>query len=173
MDNIKNLIPAYLKDARLNCAVLIEENSPIELKSRLYIAIASSVALRSPRLSEALLTEIKAAGLDEKLYEAAVQAGSLMAMNNIYYGTRGLLPLEISGQLPPPRLRMNAIMNHGIDKHLFELMCLAASTVGKCKDCLSAHAASILKSGGSVDQINDAIRIAAVTSSIAAALELV
>ena len=96
MDNIKNLIPAYLKDARLNCAVLIEENSPIELKSRLYIAIASSVALRSPRLSEALLTEIKAAGLDEKLYEAAVQAGSLMAMNNIYYGTRGLLPLEIS-----------------------------------------------------------------------------
>jgi alkyl hydroperoxide reductase subunit D len=168
---IKNSIPDYAKDLRLNLAsVLTPEGAPgLDGQQILATALASAIAARNP----ALLREIEALAaehLEPAQIQAAKAAAAVMGMNNVYYRFTHLVGNDEYATLPT-KLRMNVIGNPGVAKTDFELYSLAVSAVNGCGACMASHERVVRKAGVSAEGVQSAVRIAAVVHGIAVALE--
>jgi alkyl hydroperoxide reductase subunit D len=168
---LKNTIPDYAKDLRLNLStVLSPEGAPgLSAQQIAGVALASAVAARNP----ALLAAIEAAAvptLDAAHVAAARSAASIMGMNNVYYRFVHLVGNDEYGKLQA-KLRMNVIGAPGIDKTDFELYSLAVSAINGCGACVAAHDKVVRKAGLTADGVQSAVRIAAVIHGVAVALE--
>lgn len=160
---IKNLIPDYAKDIRLNLDSTIARSS-LEGNDAVAVALAAAFASKSKPIVDA----IKQAGiLDSTELEAGRTAASLMAMNNVWYPYLEMADdAELKTQAA--QLRMNAYATHGgVDKRRFEMYALAASIVGKCHFCVKSHYQLLRQEGMSTLQLRDVGRIAAVINAAA------
>ena len=161
LNAIKELIPDYAKDIRLNIDGAIARSS-LAREDALGVALAAAFAARSKPL-----VDILKAGTPEPEANAALVAASLMGMNNVWYPF-----VEMAGdaELKTMRaeLRMNAYATHGgVDRPRFELYALAASIVGKCEFCVTSHYRLLRESGFTTQQLRDIGRIAAVITAAA------
>ena len=93
-----------------------------------------------------------------------------MGMNNIYYRFTHLTSNPEYGKLPA-KLRMNIIANPGASKVDFELWSLAVSAINGCGMCVDSHERVLKEHGVTTEQIQTAVRIAAVVHAVAATLE--
>lgn len=161
VDSIKDLIPEYAKDIRLNLDNVIN-------RSTLDPVLVNGVALAAATASgNSFLVEKISPSLEDKESSAALSAATIMAMTNVWYPY-----VEMTGDAAlkglPPQLRMNVIMSHGgTTKKNFEAYSLAASIVGKCHFCVKAHYDTLLKEGMTVENLRDIGRIAAVIAATA------
>lgn len=132
LNPIKELIPDYAKDIRLNIDTVIAR-SALPGNEAVGCALAASFATGNGTLSK-LLAE--SGVLDETEIAAAKTSAALMGMTNIWYAYLDVAgDTELSGQ--PAGLRMTAYASHaGVDKRKFELWALAASIIGRCKACI-------------------------------------
>lgn len=165
---LKDRLPEYARDIKLNLGSLAMEPALNE-KQRAGTFIASALGARNPEVAEAILAEF-APKLDAKELAAAKAAAAVMAMNNVYYRFLHLAGNEEYSKLPA-RLRMNAIANHGIARADFELWCLAVSAINGCGMCIESHEKAVRKEGMTAEQVQAAVRIAAVVNAVAAALD--
>jgi alkyl hydroperoxide reductase subunit D len=167
LQQLKDEIPGFLKDVRLNINVL---SDPGELtRSQLAVVnLACAYSLKNPSLLDALHNEFSPE-IDDALLEGARTAAALMAMNNIYYRFVHLVS-KPEYQTLPAKLRMNAIGKPGIDAVDFELASLAVSALNGCGMCIDAHVYALEKAGVNNIAIQQAVRIAAVLNSVAAVL---
>jgi alkyl hydroperoxide reductase subunit D len=171
VSNLKNLLPDYAKDLKLNLSsVLSTEGAPGLTSGQIAgVALASAIAARNP----ATLAEIEAQAatvLDAAHLAAARAAAAIMGMNNVYYRFVHLVGNDEYGKMPA-RLRMNVIGNPGIDKAEFELYSLAVSAINGCGACTAAHERVVRQGGIGADGVHSAVRIAAVIHGVAVALE--
>lgn len=163
---IKNLIPDYAKDIRLNIDGTIAR-STLEGNDAVGVALAAAFAAKSKPIIDA----IKAAGvLSPEELNASLTASALMGMNNVWYPYVEMTEdADLKSQ--PAQLRMNAYATHGgVDKRRFEMYALAASIIGKCHFCIKSHFDLLKKEGMSSQQLRDVGRIAA---SINAAAQVI
>ena len=165
VDQIKETIPDYAKDTRLNIDSVMKR-STLASEEAEAVALAAAFATGNSKLWTWMQTQIA----DQKEAEAAVVAASLMAMNNAWYPFVEMADdTNLKGL--PAQLRMNAIATHGgTTKARFEAYSLAASIVGKCHFCVKAHYDTLKKEGYTVEQLRDIGRIAAVINSVARVL---
>jgi alkyl hydroperoxide reductase subunit D len=164
VDKIKQAVPDYAKDAKLNLDSVIKRSALGEDAE--YIALAAAFATGNHKLWTWLETEMT----DSKEAYAAITAASLMAMNNIWYPYVEMAGDENLRGLPA-QLRMNAIASHGgTTTAKFEAYSLAASIVGKCHFCVSAHYNTLKQEGYSVEQLRDIGRIASVITAVSRVL---
>jgi alkyl hydroperoxide reductase subunit D len=77
---------------------------------------------------------------------------------------------EEYGKLPA-KLRMSAIGSHGINRADFELWCLAVSAINGCGMCVESHDKAVRQEGVTAEQVQAAVRIAAVVNAAAAVLD--
>ena len=168
LQNLRDRLPDYAKDIKLNLGTLAAEPVLSE-KQRAGTFIASALGARNAEVAAAVLAEF-APALDAKELAAAKAAASVMAMNNVYYRFLHLVENEEYGKLPA-RLRMSAIGSHGISRADFELWCLAVSAINGCGKCLSSHDQAVRKEGMTAEQVQAAVRIAAVVNAAAAVLD--
>jgi len=163
---IKDRIPEYARDLRLNLDAVISRSS-LTPAHAVGAALAAALAARAPALVSALDDE----GLIDATHaRAARTAAALMGMNNVWYPF-----VDMSGdpelKTLRPELRMNAYVTHGgVDRASFELYALAASIVGKCEHCVGSHYKLLRESGFAAQQLRDVGRIAAVISAVAQVL---
>jgi len=165
VDQIKEALPEYAKDTRLNLDSVVNRSTldPVEANG---CALAAAMATGNGKL----VTFIQSGIDDATERDAALTAASLMAMNNVWYPYVEMAEDERLTGLPA-QLRMNAISSHGgTTKARFESYSLAASIVGKCHFCVKAHYETLKKEGYSVEQLRDIGRIAAVITSVARVL---
>ena len=165
VDQIKETIPDYAKDTRLNIDAVVKRSSLAQDEAE-ACALAAAFATGNTKLWTWMQSQIA----DQKESEAAITAASLMAMNNVWYPY-----VEMAGDPNlsglPAQLRMNAIATHGgTTKARFEAYSLAASIVGKCHFCVKAHYDTLKQEGYTVEQLRDIGRIAAVIASVARVL---
>ncbi len=163
LNAIKDLIPDYAKDIRLNIDGTIARSS-LEGNDAIGVALAAAFAAKSGKLVDI----IKRAGqLSAEEQNGALTAAALMGMNNTWYPYLEMAgDAELKGQ--PAGLRMNAYAQHGgVDKRRFEMYALAASIIGKCHFCVKAHFDTLVKEGMSTAQLRDVGRIAAVVNAAA------
>jgi lipoyl-dependent peroxiredoxin subunit D len=165
VDQIKEALPDYAKDTRLNLDSVVNR-STLDLVEANGCALAAAMATGNGKL----VTFIQSGLEDATERDAALTAASLMAMNNVWYPYVEMAEDERLTGLPA-QLRMNAISSHGgTTKARFESYSLAASIVGKCHFCVKAHYETLKKEGYSVEQLRDIGRIAAVITSVARVL---
>ena len=158
IDNLKNAVPEYAKDLKLNLGSIARSTVLSEQQlwgTLLSVAAASKSATTLKEIAEA--------------YNAALGAASIMGMNNVFYRTKGYL----DGKYDDLRagLRMNIIGNPGVDKADFELWSLAVSAVNGCNHCLEAHEKTLRAEGVDREKIFEAIRAASIVAGVAQAIE--
>jgi len=166
LQSIRDRIPAYAKDLKLNLDTVISRSSLLPGDAA-GAALAAAVAAESPDLVAALRGH---EALDPVHAEAALTAAALMGMNNAWYPY-----VEMAGdedlKTQRAELRMNAYATSGgVEKKKFEAYALAASIVGKCHYCVGSHYALLKKEGLTTQQLRDIGRIAAVVNAAAQAI---
>ena len=168
LETVANRLPNAARDIKQNLASVTASTvlNPQQLWGTI---LASALAARSDEVLEAVAAEAKPQ-LSAAAFEAVKTAHALMAMNNIYYHSVHLIHDETLNKMPA-RLRMTAAGNPGVDKLDFELWELAVSAINGCDMCLKAHVKGILGASGTWEQIQEALRVAAVVHSVAATLD--
>lgn len=161
VDQLKENIPDYAKDTRLNIDAVIKR-STLEPEVAEACALAAAFASGNTQVWQWISGQLS----NETERTAAITAASLMSMNNVWYPF-----VEMAGDPNlkglPAQLRMNAIATHGgTTKARFEAYSLAASIVGKCHFCVNAHYDTLKQEGWTVEQLRDVGRIAAVMNAV-------
>jgi alkyl hydroperoxide reductase subunit D len=165
---LKNRLPEYAKDLKLNLSSLAVEASLTE-QQRAGAFVASAIASRNADVTEAIIAEF-GAKLSPEAMNAAKAAAAIMAMNNIYYRFVHLSSAA-DYKTMPAKLRMNVIGKPGVEKADFELWSIAVSAINGCGMCIDSHEKILREAGVSAEQIQAAVRIAAVVHAVAVTLE--
>ncbi len=167
IETLKSLLPDYAKDTKLNLGTLAADETltPQQLWGTW---VASAFATGNAAVITAVLAEA-AHRLSPEAMTAAKSAASIMAMNNIYYRFVHLATNK-AYQTMQAKLRMNVIGAPGVDKTDFELWSLAVSAINGCGMCIDSHEQHLLKNGITTEQVQTAVRIAAVVNAVAATL---
>ena len=164
LNAIKDRMPEYAKDIRLNLDGVISRSS-LSAEDAVAVALAAAFAAKSKPLVDAF----KAAAQPAEGY-AAFTAATLMGMNNVWYPYVEMAGDDELGK-QRPELRMNAYASHGgVAKAKFEAYALAASIAGKCHFCVKSHYALLKAEGWTTQQLRDVGRIAAVVNAAAQVL---
>jgi alkyl hydroperoxide reductase subunit D len=168
LESLKNRLPDYAKDLRLNLSSLAAEPSltPQQLAGTF---VASALASRNAETIHALIA-VFGPKLSPEALQAAHSAAAIMAMNNIYYRFTHLAAAPDYKTLPA-KLRMSVIGKPGVEKADFELWCLAVSAINGCGMCIDAHEKVLREHGMTAEQIQTAVRIASVVHAVAATLD--
>ncbi len=171
IEALKDRLPAYAKDVRLNLeSVLSEGGAPgLDLKQIALVALASAVASRHAPLTEAV-QDFAAEHAGEAEMDGARVAATVMGMNNVYYRFTHAVSDNEYATLRAS-LRMNVMARPGCDKVTFELASLAVSAINGCTACMESHEKTLRKHGLGAQAVQSAVRIAAVVHAAAVILE--
>src|SRR5580698_9505273 len=169
IDTLIDGLPNYAKDLKLNYSTLVRQNSELTPQQLWGTVVASAIATRNDKLTEAVLQEAPKHLIPQAL-EAAKAASAVMGMNNIYYRFLHLSSNEKYGTLPA-RLRMNAIRSHGVDAVDFELWALAVSAINGCGKRVDSHEKVVREKGTSEETVLAIVRVASVVHAIGSVLD--
>lgn len=168
IENLKNALPEYAKDLKLNLSSLAgEETVRADLRALLFVA--AGLAVRQADVRDALLAEF-GAQLSPEQVGAAKIAVAMMGMNNIYYRFTHLVEAPEYATMPA-KLRMTAMAKPGIPAAEFELLSLAVSAINGCGMCMASHEKAVRKHGIEPAVVQAAVRIAAVVHAAAVTLD--
>jgi alkyl hydroperoxide reductase subunit D len=167
IEALRERLPEYAKDIKLNLGSLAADPT-LSLQQRAGTFVASALASRNAEVTRAVVSEF-GAQLSPEALAAAKAAASIMGMNNVYYRFVHLVGGDY--EKLPARLRMNVIGKPGVEKVDFELWSLAVSAVNGCGMCLTSHEKVVREGGLSQEQVQTAVRIAAVVHAVAATLD--
>jgi lipoyl-dependent peroxiredoxin subunit D len=171
IEHLKTRIPDTAKDLRINLGVLTSSTA-LSPQQAWGTALAAAITARNAELLAALAADA-AAQLTPEATAAAHGAASIMGMNNVYYRFQHMMGDGSDYATLPARLRMQILAKPGVDPLDFELWCLAASAITGCEMCVRAHEKAVRDKGGTKEQVQDAVRIAAVIHGIALTLDSV
>lgn len=168
IESIKEQIPGYAKDLKLNLSTIVRGDvlSPRQLWGCM---LACALASTEGDFARAILEEAGET-LSPADIEGAKAAAAIMSMNNVYYRFAHVIGDQEIEKMPA-QLRMNIIGNPGCDKLDFECWSLAVSILNNCQKCIQAHAAGLTKGGMSKKQIQEIGRIAAVVKAVSEVLK--
>jgi alkyl hydroperoxide reductase subunit D len=169
LDALRETLPAYAKDLSLNLSSLANETL-LSDQQKWGCLVASAHAVGQRAVVAAVENAARAAGLSPEAMGAAKAAAAIMGMNNVYYRAMHLLSNPEYRTLPA-RLRMNIMANPGVEKVDFELWSTAVSAINGCGMCLDSHEAELKKHGMPAQQVQAAIRIAAVVNAVSRVLQ--
>lgn len=167
IEALKERLPEYAKDIKLNLGSLAADPT-LTSQQRAGTFVASALASRNAEVTRAVVSEF-GAQLSPEALAAAKAAASIMGMNNVYYRFVHLVGGDY--ERLPAKLRMNVIGKPGVEKVDFELWSLAVSAVNGCGMCLTSHEKVVREGGLSQEQVQTAVRIAAVVHAVAATLD--
>jgi len=168
IDALKDRIPDYAKDLKLNLSSLVAETVLTE-QQRAGTFVVAALASRN---AEVTADVVAAFGpqLSPEALNAAKAAAAIMGMNNIYYRFTHLASAP-DYKTMPAKLRMNVIGKPGVEKADFELWSLAVSAVNGCGMCIDSHEKVLREAGVGTEAIQAAVRIASVVHAVAAVLD--
>src|ERR1700724_2222251 len=166
VDNLKDALPDYAKDLKLNLGSITR--STVLTEEQLWgTLLASAAATRNAQVLGSIGAEA-ADNLSAEAYNAALGAASIMAMNNVFYRGRGFLGGAYDDLRPG--LRMNIIANPGVNKANFELWSFAVSSINGCSHCVVAHEHTLREAGVDREAVLEALKAASIVSVVAHAI---
>ena len=163
IEDLKARLPDYAKDLKLNLGSLATEPA-LTTQQRAGTFVATALASGDGVVIRAIVAEF-GGFLTPAALTAAKSAAAIMGMNNVYYRFTHL----VGGEYPqtPAKLRMHVIGRPGVEKADFELWCLAVSAVHGCGTCMVSHEHAVREAGLTQEQVQSAVRIAAVVHAVA------
>jgi alkyl hydroperoxide reductase subunit D len=172
IEHLKQAIPDFAKDIRLNLSSLFGNISQTGLSEAQFFGVALAVAytLKNKHIIGAIKTD-GSAYISSELEHAVKTATALMAMNNVYYRSIHLAENKELAAMPA-NLRMNGMLNSGVAKVDFELFALAVSVINGCGMCIHSHVKQILEHELNKTAVQSVFRIAAILNALSFVLSL-
>lgn len=167
LEALRARLPDYARDLKLNLGSLATEPVLTE-QQRAGTFVASAIASRNAVVTKALIAEF-GAQLSAEALVAAKAAAAIMGMNNVYYRFTHLVGGDYPGL--PAKLRMNVMAKPGVEKVDFELWSLAVSAINGCGMCMESHEKVVKHGGLTSEQVQAAVRIAAVVHAVAGVVD--
>ncbi len=165
---LKNQIPDYAKDIKLNLSSLAADET-LDVQKLWGTFLSSALATGNAAVISAIEAEASEY-LSVEVAQAAKSAAAIMAMNNVYYRFVHLAANKDYATMPA-KLRMNVLANPGAPKADFELWSLAVSAINGCGMCIDAHETALRKEDVSSAEIQTAVRVASTVAAVAAVLD--
>ena len=170
LDELKNKIPEFAKDVKLNFSSLIK-NSEFSDDLVYGCAYASSLALEDKIISNVFEEECEKR-FGKEFVVSVKSTAVIMTLNNTWYKYRDSMP-NSEMKMAPQRMRVNVMANHaGLDKILFESLSLCISAINGCTFCIKAHSDLLIKNDKTNDFVYNIGRIASVISALSKAISL-
>ncbi|MBM7278698.1 alkyl hydroperoxide reductase [Gordonia rubripertincta] len=166
IDNLKEALPEYAKDLKLNLGS-ISRTTALNEEQLWGTLLSTAAATKSAKVLSEIADEA-ADNLSAEAYNAALGAASIMGMNNVFYRGRGFLDGKYDDLRPG--LRMNIIGNPGVDKAAFELWSFAVSSINGCGHCVAAHENTLREAGVEREAIFEALKVASIVTGVAQAI---
>lgn len=164
VDDLRSAMPEYARDLRLNLGSVMSASS-LEPVMVWGSALTAALVSKNAQVIQNIAEDAQA-HLDETQMQAVKSAAAMMSMTNVWYKFTDLIQDDEVKKIPP-KLRMNAMLNHGgVDHALFEAWSLSASVVNACGVCVNAHASQLKKLNVDSQQIADIARIASVVKAV-------
>lgn len=166
IEQLKQAIPDFAKDIRLNVSNLFSNIAQSGLTETQFYGVALAVAycLKNKRIIDAIKTD-GSLYISAELAHAVKTATALMAMNNVYYRAIHLAENKELAAMPA-NLRMNGMLNPGVAKADFELFALAVSAINGCGMCIHSHVRQLLEHELSQVAVQSVLRIAAILNAL-------
>jgi alkyl hydroperoxide reductase subunit D len=160
LEDIKNSIPDFAKDIRLNfSSVIINSSHDDDL---VYgCAYACSLSLGNMNIAKIFEDECRSK-ISDSFVNSVKSIVSIMAMNNVWYKYRDAMP-SMEMKVGPQKLRVNVMGTYaGLDKLLFESISLCISAVNGCQFCVKSHSQLLIDEGKTKNYVFEIGRIASV-----------
>ncbi len=168
MEALRTQLQSYARDTRLNLGALYDEMLDIEESVVFGCALSCAYTSQNSEIITAF-QRIAYEKCTKYQIEGAKAAAVVMAQNNVYYRTLGLLK-DAEYRNVPTKLRMNIIKQPPVEKTIFEYFCIAVSAMNGCQNCLNAHSEALLQAGWTHAKVQSALRIAAIIAAASQAL---
>lgn len=169
LTSLREALPSYAADQRHNLITLVEEKLLTDQQK--WGCLLACACATGSRALIGVVDEDAAVLLSPAARNAAKSAATIMAMNTVYYAAINQLNNH-DYRSAPPGLAMSALSQTDVDKIDFELWALAVSAVRKCAVCINVHEAELHKRNVPLERVQAALRIAAVMSAVATALDI-
>lgn len=164
LQTLDNSDARYIRDLKVNVSNVLVTNHLSEKETALLaLSIAANQKNNTLIAGFQQLATAKEATVEEQ--NEAISCASLLAGNNVFYRFRHFQQKE-SYNTMQAKIKMNIMMKPVTGKEFFELMSLAISAVNGCEMCVNAHEHSVRELGATEDRVWDAIRLAAVITSL-------
>lgn len=154
----------YLADLKLNFKNSFESDH-LSKKEIALLGVALAVNAANGVLKGFFTGCATAEGANEAEVAEAAGCASLLSANNVLYRFRHFVNKEKYHALPA-RIKMNIMARPVGGKEFFELISLAVSAVNGCEMCVKSHEQSLIELGSKEERIFEAVRLAAVTTSL-------
>lgn len=166
IDTLKDALPEYAKDLKLNLGSIVR-TTELDEEQLWGSLLASAAATRNTTVLAQIGAEA-ADNLSAEAYNAALGAASIMGMNNVFYRARHFLDGAYDDLRPG--LRMNIIGNPGVAKVNFELWSFAVSAINGCSECVASHEQVVREAGVSREVVLEVLKVASIVSGVAQAI---
>lgn len=158
--------PEYLKDTYMNLERGVFADGKLTAKSKLLVATVVASHHGNAELAEFFAARTEAAGFTREQINEGVGMAATTTSFNHYYKFRSLTEDdEFAGF--NVGLRASLFVKSTLGKALGELISIVISSANGCPSCVKGHVNAAQQTGVSKDQIDEAVRTAAIVQSIA------
>lgn len=154
----------YLADLKINFKNSFESEY-LSKKEIALLGVSLAVNANNKILRAFFSDNARQEGSSVEEIAEAVACASLLSANNVFYRFRHFLNKEKYNEIPA-RIKMNIMARPVTGKEFFELISLAVSAVNGCEMCVKAHEASLIELGAKEERVFEAVRLAAVITSL-------
>ncbi|MEQ9461066.1 MAG: carboxymuconolactone decarboxylase family protein [Phycisphaeraceae bacterium] len=158
-------VPSLLADHWANLRSTLIDDGPLEAKARASVAWAVSSMAPDPDL-DAFLSERFQSTLTETERAEAAAVASICTTYNTLFKFRHMVEDEDFGKLRAG-LRVKTFKETSLEPATVELISVAVSAINACQLCVGSHTKKARDLGLSPEQIDHAVKIAAVVGSLA------
>jgi alkyl hydroperoxide reductase subunit D len=154
----------YVADLKVNFKNSLESEF-LTKKEILLLGVALAVNGKNALLREFFKKNAQSENASAEEIAEATGCASLLSANNVFYQFRHFMNKEKYNEIPA-RIKMNIMGRPVTGKEVFELMSLAVSAVNGCEMCVRSHEKSLIELGSKEERIFEAVRLAAVITSV-------
>ncbi len=161
--------PEFLKDTYMNLERAVFADAKLPAKSKALLATVVASHNGNAELAEFFAARAEAAGYTrEQIHEGVGMAATNTAFNT-YYKFRSLAEGEEFAGFNVG-LRASLFVKSSLGKAFAELLSIVISSANGCPSCVKGHVQVAQQTDVSKDQIDEAVRTAAIVQSIASFL---
>jgi alkyl hydroperoxide reductase subunit D len=165
-------LPVYAVDIKKNLEeIFLKDKNDYLTEEELYsVALTVGYALRHENVLNNIRADAKLV-LEDSNANACKVAAVMMSMNNIFYNFKDMSEdHEIDGI--DSGLSMTSLHDIGVDMKTFEMCCLAASILNKCKYCIKVHEKKLTNKGTAKGTFVEIAKVVSIISAAAVAMDI-
>lgn len=157
--------PEFLKDTHMNLDRAVFADTKLSAKSKALLAAVVAHHNQNTQLTEFFATRAEAAGYTREQIVEAIGMAATTTSFNIYYKFRSLTESDDFAGFNVG-LRASLFMKSSLGKAFAELLSIVISSANGCPSCVKGHVQAAQQNDVSKDQIDEALRTAAIVQSI-------